>query len=226
MTPEELRAKLTAREDNFIERKLESVKDRDIKKAVVAFANSLRDGREGVLFIGVAEDGTPVGCSNPDDKQKKVRKACEQDCYLPIEFTTEVLSIGDVSVVAVVVPESSNKPHFSGPAFVRRGSESVAASPKIFEQLIFSRTSKVSAINRIGEAVVTVISLKHKLGGTRIILDASYREKAECRIVECTPQIIRLQNISTSEFYSEALDRVEVGYDEDNHRSKLVISGF
>jgi hypothetical protein len=225
MTREELLHRLSDHEDNFIERKLDGVHDRDVRKTVVAFANSVTPEREGILFIGVADNGEIVGCVNPDDKQKKVRKACD-DCFPAVRFVSEVLPVSGKSVVAIIVPFSSDKPHFSGPAYVRRGSESVVASNTAFDQLIYSRNSKLAAIQRYAGQIVTVISLAHKLGQARIVYDSGYRETAECRIIECDPHTVRLQNISTNEICSEAVDRIELTRDEEKYRPKLIVKGF
>jgi hypothetical protein len=225
MTRDELLRRLSDHEDNFIERKLDGVHDRDIRKTVVAFANSVTPDRAGILFIGIADNGNVVGCINPDDKQKKVRKACD-DCFPAIKFVSEVLSISGRSVVAVIVPFSPDKPHFSAPAYVRRGSESIAASSAALDQLIYSRSSKLAEIQRHVGQIVTVISLAHRLGQVRIVHDKGYRETSECRILECDPHAIRLQNISTNEICSEAFDRIELTRDEEKYRPRLTVKGF
>ncbi len=65
-TPE-LLARLRQPEDNFTERKSEGAASRaELRKTLVAFANSVPEGRTAVLYIGVDDDGTPMGVSNPD----------------------------------------------------------------------------------------------------------------------------------------------------------------
>jgi len=94
-----------------------------------------------VLYIGISDNGEIEGVSNPDSTQKKVKDICK-DCYPPITFSSEVLKVNDKPVVAVMVSPSNNRPHFSGPAYVRRGSASVEASEEIFNELIIGRLSK------------------------------------------------------------------------------------
>ena len=89
-------------EDNFTERKPETVKDGDIRKAIVAFANSVPPDRTGLLCIGVSDDGEIQGVSNPDKFQKRLRQICG-DCYPPIKYGVEVVPV-DGKQVAVVVP--------------------------------------------------------------------------------------------------------------------------
>src|SRR5687768_10287308 len=123
-----LESRLTAVEDNLTERKLEGAKSSELRRTLVAFANSAADDRPAVLFIGVQNNGTIVGVSNPDAIQKSLRKLAEHDCYPPISIRSEVITSGTRHVVAVEVPLSSKRPHFAGGAYIRRGSESVVAS--------------------------------------------------------------------------------------------------
>ena len=176
MTPQQLMARLGASEDSFVERKSQGVKPQDIRKAVTAFANSLQDGQHGVVFIGIGDRGAVEGCENADAVQKRVREAADE-CYPPLTPQCVVLRVDDKDVVAVVVGASNDKPHFSGPAYVRQGSESVKASKSLFEELVDARHSKVEAILRMRDVpAVTAIGLGHRLGGTRRDVARGYRD--------------------------------------------------
>ncbi len=144
MEKTELLARLNNHEDNFVERKPEGVNASEIRKAIVAFANSVVGDAEGILFIGIHDNGTIQGVKNPNQLQKSVRDQCERACYPPIQFSSQVVQVGDKVIVAITIPVSRNKPHFSGPAYIRRGSESVTATPRLFEELIASRNDDVS----------------------------------------------------------------------------------
>ena len=62
MTREELIARLHDEEDNYVERKLAGAANaEEIRKTVVAFANSTPVEREALLFIGVADGGRVDG---------------------------------------------------------------------------------------------------------------------------------------------------------------------
>lgn len=226
MQKADLVALLSAPEDNFLERKLESVSERDIRKTVVAFANSVSPEREAVLFIGVSDNGDVIGCTDPDEKQKKVRRACD-DCFPPVTFSCEVVSKDGRSVVAVIVRHSEDRPHFAGPAFIRQGSQSVLASRQAFEDMINSRLSKVAAISRFKTAgVVTVTALQHHLGESKRVSDSGHREHDECTILDCDSHIVRLRSIRSGRTYSEPLDHISLSRDEERHRPKLVIVGY
>jgi len=144
-TNEELLRRSTE-EDNFIERKLEGVSSEDLRKTMVAFANSVPDGRYAVLYIGMDDQGNIAGVQNTDSLQKKISKYCIEDCYPAIAHRTEVLQRNGTSFIAVVIEPSRTKPHFSGAAYVRQGSQSVRATERLYDELILSRNDKARAI--------------------------------------------------------------------------------
>ncbi len=226
MANEDLMNRLGNAEDNFVERKPGNLNRDDIRKTVVAFANSVPDGRTGVLFIGIRNDGRIEGVPNPDKLQKTVREVCEQDCYPPIKFSAEVLKTPEGLVLAIVVPSSVNKPHFAGPAYVRRGSESIAASLEVFDELVHSRNSKCAAVLKLKGQVISVLSLQHKLGEAKHIPDSGYREGAECRVEAADAQAVRLQILASGRMVTEPLEHVKVSYDEEKHRPLLVVTGY
>lgn len=226
MANDELVKCLRDPEDNFVERKPANPNREDIRKTVVAFANSVPEGRTAVLFIGIRNDGKLEAVPNPDKLQKTIREVCEQDCYPPIKFFVEVLQLQGGPILAVSVPASAGKPHFAGPAYVRRGSESVIASPEVFEQLVHSRNSKCAAVLRLSGQIVTVQSLQHKLGDTKHISGSSYRESPECRVEAVNSQTVRLRILASDRYVTEPLDHVTVSYDEEKLRPMLVVTGY
>jgi Schlafen, AlbA_2 len=104
-----------------------------------------------VRFIGMRDDGRAEGVANTDKRQKALRKIWEQDCYPPIEPSPQVavLQVDGVEILAVEVMPSPKRPHFSGPAFVRIGSESVAASRELFEQMLTGHCGKAGTILKL-----------------------------------------------------------------------------
>lgn len=224
MNKDELVKLLGNHEDNFVERKLEGVAPTELRQTVCAFANSVPEGRVGVLFIGVHDKtGEAVGVGNTDQLQKRVRDASQGDCFPPIEYTSEVLTVGDRAVVAVVIPPSASKPHFTGPAYVRVGSESPKASQQQMDELILSRTDKTREILKHKNDVFTVLGIGYKLGSNKPLPDAGYREMRECRIETCTAHLITLQDIARGDRFSEPLEHVIVNYDHERHRPMLMV---
>jgi len=74
--------------------------------------------------------GTPS--SIPQPLLERARK----DCYPPIKADSYEIEIDGKHIVAVEVQSSDRKPHFAGAAYVRAGSESVAASDELYDELL------------------------------------------------------------------------------------------
>ncbi len=148
MTDDEIKRRLADFEDGWIERKQKGVSTDDIRKTLVAFANSIPDGEEAILFIGVANDGKITGVDNPEKRQREVSKTALEWCYPPIKHTIRVIEVDGYQVVAVIVQSSQNKPHFAGPAFIRVGSRSMRASDEMFQSLIELRLGTVRELTK------------------------------------------------------------------------------
>jgi hypothetical protein len=224
MTQDDLRARLAAKEDNFVERKSQGVSSADIRKTLSAFANSVPDGREAVLFIGVADVGEVQGCDNSDLVQKRVREAL-QDCYPPIVYASEVLTLDGMDVVAVRVEASKERPHFTGLAYVRIGSESVKATPQLFDEMVIARTSKVAAILRLRGRLITAFGIGHRLGQLERIA-GDYRESGECEVIACDAHQVTLQRTSDNWRFYEAVSRIELSTDGRMKRPAFIVTGL
>ena len=220
---EELVARLKDHEDNFIERKTEGAGTSEFRKTIVAFANSVPEGRTAILYIGVEDRGRVTGVNNTDKLQKTIRSICDTDCYPPVRFTSEVVAVDGKNILAVIVGPTDKRPHFSGPAFVRKGSESVNASDEMFEELLTMRLSKPGQLLRLRGQAITVIAKQKELGSTQHISDSMYRARHECQIEECTSVYVRLYDIGQSRKLSEPLENVTISYDEERHRPMLIV---
>jgi predicted HTH transcriptional regulator len=73
-------ARLENTEDSFVERK-EQVQPTRLRRTAVAFANSLREGHEGVIFFGVRDNGhvLPPGAFVFKAAEKKARDALREE---------------------------------------------------------------------------------------------------------------------------------------------------
>lgn len=139
-------------EDNLLERKLESDL-KDLKKTLVAFANSVRAGHTATILIGEKDDGTAQGVTNPDQIQKRVRQECEK-IYPPIVWRSAVYERDGTYCVRVEIEYSGDTPHFGDLAWIRRGSETIEASDALFQKLIELRLGKVRELSSwIGKKV-------------------------------------------------------------------------
>ncbi len=213
MTPD-LHALLAAPESSLLERKPETVNKSELRRTLVAFANTVPEGQTAVLFIGLHDDGSILGVRDTDAVQKRVRETAEQDCYPPIAYTCRVISADGEHVVGVAVSHSPNGPHFSGPAFVRRGSESVVATSEVYEELIHSRTDKCRRILQFRGQLVSVVCVQHVLGKVKVVADVHHKEESECRVLDCDSHTLRLEVINGSSRVAEPLEYVTISYDE------------
>lgn len=220
MTPHALLERLNNNEDGFTERKTEAAKPLEFRQTLVAFANSVPEGQLAVLFIGVANDGKVIGVTNSDSLQKKLREIAESGCYPPIRCQSQVFMVDGKSVVAVLIEASPERPHFAGPAFVRRGSESVAASKEVYEELIASRNTKAGKILRNKDQLITF---------RQIDLDQWSRHKVrydlECRIETCDAQVVHLHDVGSGRHFTVPLEIVRINTDQPKRRLMLEAIG-
>lgn len=166
MTDDQLLAKMRQFEDHFVERKTAS-DDKDWLKTIVAFANSTPPGSESILYIGVRNTGEIEPNQHELDSLQITLNRDLKKAYPPIECVQRVFSENGRQALAVIVPHSKNPPHFSGPAYVRRGSETVVASDEQFGHLIASRNSKVALIlQHAGKPVYMENSLRTPHGAS------------------------------------------------------------
>ncbi len=131
MTDEELEQLLDDIESDRVERK-ESVADGDrIRQAICAFANDLPGhDKPGVLFIGVNDDGTPVGLTVTDQTLQNLASMRGDGNVLPFPPLTvqkRRLKSQDVAVV-LVQPADAPPVRFKGTVWVRVGPRRAIAS--------------------------------------------------------------------------------------------------
>lgn len=216
MTEDELRRRILDQEDGWTERKPKGVSDEDICKTIVAFANSLPDNEAGILFIGVSDEGVPLGVDNADAMQKKVRQLSEQNCYPPIslQHNCKVFEDSGKSIVAVIVNGSDNRPHFRGHTYVRVGSESVKPSPDQYERLIASRSSVARAIlfehQKDNQVVVEIEGSNHN----RTFLS---------KVVDCNALFATFHDLEQHKERSAPLNQISVSKHSSSGRTKFTI---
>ena len=220
---DELLQRLRDTEDQFTERKLEGAGSTAFKKALVAFANSLPPNRVAVLFVGVENDGRVKGVSEPDKLQRTLRGLAENECYPPIYLDLEAVSMPEGTVIAAMVRYSERRPHFAGPAYVRRGSESVAATEQVYRELLLSQDDKRRFLldNRV--ATWTVEHLNKAPGASQPLFDNRARSPSECTIEEVTAFFVRFKALASGQLYTEMLQDVHISFDDTLRRPRAVI---
>lgn len=147
----------------------------DIKKEVVAFANS--DG--GTIYIGVADNGNVVGLENVDSVMIQAANSLKDSIkpdVMPFVRITDVV-IENKRIVKIDVVPGTNKPYYlsekglkpSG-VYVRKGSSSQPVSDEAIRELI---------IQTSGKSFETGRSMNQDLSFT------SFTEQMKERNIEC-----------------------------------------
>jgi Predicted transcriptional regulator containing an HTH domain and an uncharacterized domain shared with the mammalian protein Schlafen len=225
MTDEELRNRLFDKEDGWTERKSKGVSTEVITNTAVAFANALPYGTTGILFIGISDKGEIEGVDETDALQQRVRNAVEQRPYPPIRLghNCRVINVDGKDVVAVIIEASLDRPHFSGQAYMRVGSETVKASLELFDELIASRLSKARPLIEAMRKKEPVSLHFWGQGFNNRLSGATYLGDAQ--IIECTPGYVVFAPKSTRQI-SATYDQIRIKKDTYNEgRLKVEVEG-
>lgn len=113
----------------------------DIKKEIVAFANS----EGGVLYVGVTDDGAVVGVESPDQTTQQltnmVRDSIKPDVTMFVRYQT--LEADGKQIVAVHVQRGIDRPYYLARkglrpegVYVRQGTSSVPATDTAIRRMI------------------------------------------------------------------------------------------
>ncbi len=120
---------------------LKSIVTEDIKKEIIAFANS----QGGKLFLGVQDDGTVSGLDDPDGAalqvSNMVRDAIKPDITMFLHYKT--LEAEGKQIVAITVQRGTNRPYYIAKkglrpegVYVRQGYSSVPATDTAIRRMI------------------------------------------------------------------------------------------
>jgi hypothetical protein len=104
------------------------------------------------------------------------------------------------------VPGSAQRPHFTGPAYVRIGSQTIEASPQQFERLIAERNSKCYRILQYQGELVRVERLQ---SGRAAQISGRVAGYSYLEVVGCTQFAVTLRQADGSS-QAIAFDRIEV----------------
>lgn len=156
LTSETLVSLVSSGEGQTVEFKDERIKPADLAETLVAFANT----NGGTVLIGVADDGTTIGLSDPKQATDNALIAASRECCDPPVLLAGVDKIG-VSprkiVLAILVPAARSTVHSVQGRFLKRqGSRNVALTATATRQLFASRDGLGSltglSANRRGRA--------------------------------------------------------------------------
>lgn len=124
MEEQELSPLFSDLESDRVERK-SSASDRDkLREAICAFANDLPNHRkQGVIFIGVKDDGTCAQLKITDELLRKIADIKTEGLILPVpSLSVCKISINGCELIAVIVTPSDSPPvRFKGRVYIRIG---------------------------------------------------------------------------------------------------------
>lgn len=127
------------RESETIE--LKSVVVEDVKKEIIAFANS----SGGTLYIGISDHGDIVGVINPDETIQQVanmvRDSVKPDITMFLHYNT--ITFDGKQIIAIEIQQGTNKPYYLAKkglrpegVYIRQGTSSVPASDAAIRRII------------------------------------------------------------------------------------------
>jgi ATP-dependent DNA helicase RecG len=124
MTLTELQDQIALGEDSRHQFKLDVTNADALAAEMAAFANS--DG--GVIFLGVADDGSLLGLSRADVNRlnQLISNTAAQHVRSPLTVQTENVALGDGRVIIVLtIPKGQDKPYFdrNGVIWLKSGAD-------------------------------------------------------------------------------------------------------
>lgn len=217
LSDEDILARLTNIEDSTVERKT-AADYRDCLKTATAFSNSLPILDPGIVFVGVFDDGRVQENPNLDSVQKKINEQLNK-IYPPIYPQIKVMRKEGKPFLAVIVRGSPERPHFAGPSFVRKGSESVNASEEQFSSLIAERSGKSREILKWKFKAISLDILHPPDAMVRM---GRISGSIQCTVQDCNQHWVTLHMPHGLDAYP--IRRVELAYDHTKGRLKLELS--
>jgi Schlafen, AlbA_2 len=220
LSDRDILSRLTDTEDSTVERKT-AADYRDCLKTAVGFSNSLPVGDPGIIFVGVGNDGTVQDRLNLESLQKDVSKElCK--IYPPIYAQMKVMRDQNVKeFLAVIVRGSDSRPHFAGPSYIRDGTQTREASDEQFLRLIAERNNRAREILKWLEKD---ISVRLPPGEKVLVGNMIYFGNVPGRVVACNQFYVSIEysNNGGAEIVAYPLRFVEIGYDHENERPRLI----
>jgi hypothetical protein len=183
-------ARLESPEDSLVEMK--SFGDtKDLLKTCVAFANSCAvDGPPGILCYGAQDDGTIQDLRRNLASYEKTLRDKLSGAYPGIKYEIRVIPKDGRHLLAVIVPGSATGPHFAGPAYVRQGASSVAASEELFSRIVDKRERKVRDILKWkGQRIL----MRRYVTNPGPIQQRNPWAFSDARVVDCTAEWLQVE---------------------------------
>jgi hypothetical protein len=207
-------------EDNLLERKTEGDL-KDLPKTMVAFANSVRPGHTAVILIGEKDDGSVPGVNNPNNIQKKVRDTADS-IYPPILWRSRVYERDGRQCVRVEIEYDGETPHFGGAAWVRKGSETIRATPAVFQKLIDLRGAKVMKLQEWLDQEVYVEGDRQSSSPYED-LHPRWKGGANTKLIEVNGFFAIFDRTDGQGTQAEPVEKLIISCDARNNRPKAIV---
>jgi hypothetical protein len=217
-------------EDSLREKKVESDL-KDLLKTMVAFANSVAPGDTAQIFIGEKDDGTVQGVTSTDNIQKRVTQDAEK-IYPEIYYKTEVYEREGKQCVRVDIKRNELAPHFGGPAWVRRGSETIKATEQLYQQMVEQRLNKMWVLLQWLGKEVTVTGTQAPINPYEPLSRVREQEwsvgvhQTMLKVVNAhwvTFSLLASQQVLTRPEKSEPIEKLMLSWDDQRQRLKVVV---
>lgn len=213
-------------EDSLREKKVESDL-KDLLKTLVAFANSVAPGDTAKIFIGEKDDGAVQGVTDADNIQKRVKKEAEK-IYPEIYFKTEVYEREGKPCVRVDIKHNGLAPHFGGPAWVRKGSQTLKATDSLYQQMVELRQDKMRTLVHWLDKAVTVEGIHYeayRIGLASGLEWSAGRNQATLKVVNPHWVTFKLYPAENNAPYekSEPMEKLLLSWDDEKSRLKILV---
>lgn len=121
---------------------LKSILTKDIKKEIIAFANT----NGGKIYIGIDDDGNIIGIDNIDNNLQAITSMINEGIKPSLIEYTQIKceQYNNLNVIVIEIQSSPNKPYYLADkglkpngVYLRHGSSSIQAPDEIIKKMIF-----------------------------------------------------------------------------------------
>lgn len=182
-----------------------------IAKEMIAFANS----KGGTILFGVDDDRTIIGVESEKGEMELIDTAARFFCEPEIAYDYEIISIKNSDIVAVHIPESSNKPHKllsdfnteETKVYIRYNDTSVLASRETINILKGSNKKSHSVKITFGEIEKTLFKYLEEndritVKGFKKLVNISERRASRILVNLVRTEVLRHHRIDNNEFFT------------------------
>jgi hypothetical protein len=175
-----------------------------------------RLGYPAVLFIGVDDTGKIADEVDTERVLKSFSDVVESHVWPPIYTLCHSLTHNGRSCVVVIIPGSSERPHFAGKAYIRLGTQTKEASDQQFAELIAQRNSKARELLAWAGKQITPVHMRREPRGYTEQFPQESTSVKTCNAHFVT--VSRSVSESANQLNSYPLHRIELGFDHARER--------